>query len=114
MEVASEIRHLLLDVLPRYYELGDAPRVTIVEGSDRILNGWDEELASAGLEELRRRGIQVRLQSRVEGFDGRTVRIRGRPGIEELEASALIWTAGPRRRRDYPPSAGGGQRVRGR
>ncbi|MFQ5891054.1 MAG: NAD(P)/FAD-dependent oxidoreductase [Gemmatimonadota bacterium] len=94
VEAASEIWHLLSDVLPRYYELGKEAKVTIVEGSDRILRGWDDELAAAGLEELRRRGIDVCLETRVGGYDGRVVQAEGPEGDASHEAGTLIWTAG--------------------
>ncbi|MFQ5689482.1 MAG: NAD(P)/FAD-dependent oxidoreductase [Gemmatimonadota bacterium] len=94
IEAGSEIWHLLTGVLPRYYDLAEAPRVVIVDAGDRILRGWDDDLAAAGLEELRRRGIIVRLHSKVEGFDGRTVEVAGPEGGHGVEAESLVWTAG--------------------
>lgn len=98
VEAASEIWQLLTTVLPRYYELGDSPRVVIVEGNDRILRGWDAQLAEAGLEALRRRGVELQLESVIKGFDGRTVQLvrsNGADGTEDaIEADTLIWTAG--------------------
>ncbi len=94
VEVASEILHLLTGVLPRYYDLGSEPRVILLDGGDRILRGWDEELAARGQDELRRRGIDLRLSTTVGGFDGRIVTARGPDGDSTLEAGALIWAAG--------------------
>lgn len=94
VEAASEIHELLTGVLPRYYTLGEAPRVVILEGGDRILRGWDEDLVAAGVEVLRQRGIEVRLETLVTGYDGETVRGKGPEGEFELEAGTLIWTAG--------------------
>lgn len=94
VEAASEIHELLTGVLPRYYPLGDTPRVTILEGGERILRGWDQDLAAAGVEVLRRRGLDVRLETLVTGYDGRRVSAEGPEGAFELEAGTLIWTAG--------------------
>ncbi|MFQ5747078.1 MAG: NAD(P)/FAD-dependent oxidoreductase [Gemmatimonadota bacterium] len=94
VEVASEIWHLLRHVLPRYYGNADRARVVILEGGERILRGWDGQLAAAGLERLRDRGIEVHLRTRVLGYDGRLVRASNARGAMSLEADTLIWTAG--------------------
>lgn len=94
IEAASEIWHLLSDVLPRYYDFPDTPRVVVVDGGDRILRGWDEDLAVEGLSILRDRGVEIRLQTRVEGYDGRCVRLKSEDGGDRLEAGTLIWSAG--------------------
>ena len=94
VEVASEILHLLTGVLPRYYDLGSEARVILLDGGDRILRGWDEELAGRGQDELRRSGIDLRLSTKVHDFDGRLVTARGPDGDTSFEAGALIWAAG--------------------
>lgn len=101
VEAASEIWDLLTRVLPRYYDLGDAPRVVILDGGDRILRGWDRELARQGLEILRGQGIEVRLGTLVTGYDGEVVRLRPARAdassggeVETLAADTLVWTAG--------------------
>lgn len=94
VEVASEIWHLLRDVLPRYYTGLERARVVLVEGGDRILAGFDAALAGRGLELLRARGIDVRLGTRVAGTADGTVHVDGPGGRESLTAEVLIWTAG--------------------
>jgi len=94
VEVASEIRHMLSHVLPRYYRLGAEPRVILLDGGDRILRGWDEGLATRGQDELVRRGIDLRLSTRVQAFDGQCVTGRGPDGDVGYETDTLIWTAG--------------------
>ena len=74
----------------------------IYQGGDHILPGWDEGLVETGRGILRDRGIEVYLQSHVEGFDGRTVRAARRTSADgaglgedvSVEADTLIWTAG--------------------
>lgn len=94
VEAASEIHTLANSVLRPYYP--DAPRVRVVlaEGGDRILRGWDDELAAEGLDRLRERGIEVRLETRIESFDDDVVEISTADGSDAIEADALIWTAG--------------------
>lgn len=95
VEVASEMQRLLRRVLMRDYGLEVPTPVTLVHGGERILNGWDEGLARAGLQILREQGMDVRLGSRVEDFDGEQVRIRPRDGEQEtLPTQGLVWTAG--------------------
>jgi len=94
VELASELHRLLDRVLPPYYDDPPPARVVLAEGSDRILAGWDEALARRGLERLRARGIEVRLETRVTGFDGRRVSLHGPDGDDAVAARTLVWTAG--------------------
>ncbi|MDT8436155.1 MAG: NAD(P)/FAD-dependent oxidoreductase [Gemmatimonadota bacterium] len=94
VEVAAEARHLLGSVLPRYYPADAEARIVILQGGVGILPGWNPELATAGLEILRRRGIEVHLETLVRGFDGRTVRASTGEREFAIEADTLIWTAG--------------------
>lgn len=105
VEVAAEISHLLRNVLPRYYDLAVNPRVAIFHSGDRILPGWNDELALRGVDILRDRGIEVHLETLVQEFSGRHVsatrnnRTIG-DGVREatesisVPAENLIWTAG--------------------
>lgn len=94
IEVASEIGHLLHDVLFRFYGVVDTPHLLVFDSGERILTGWDERLAASGVEVLGRRGISIHLKRRVLGFDRGLVRVSGPSGGETAEADALIWTAG--------------------
>lgn len=94
VEVAAEARHLMGDVLSRYYPSGTRPRVVVLQGGDGILPGWDPELAASGLQILRDRGIEVHLGTLVAGYDGKVVRASSGEDDFEIEADTLIWTAG--------------------
>jgi len=94
VEGAAEVWHLVRSVLPRYYDLGSEGRVIILQGSEGILPGWNEDLARSGLAILRRRGIEVSLGSHVRGYDGRVVSVDTSDGHIEIEADTLVWTAG--------------------
>lgn len=91
VETASELHDLLREVLARYYPSSDAGRVVLVEGGDRILNGWDETLAREGRRTLEDRGIELRLNTRVEDADDEGVELSdgGR-----IPTRTLVWTAG--------------------
>ncbi len=79
----------------RYYPqlAGARQRWVLVEAADRILGEISEGMASYTLVQLRRRGIEVRLGTRLESaIGGRMVLSDG----ESFDADTLIWTAGVR------------------
>ncbi len=96
VEVASEIQTLANEVLQPYYPGLPPVRVILVNGGNRILPGWDDELAAQGLAQLRERGIDVRLETLIAGATASAVTIRDKNSDREasIAAGTLIWTAG--------------------
>lgn len=77
----------------RYYDGIDAEdmRWVLVEATGRILPEVGEDLGRYTVVELRRRGIDVRLQTRVtSAVDGHVVLDDG----TEMDTATLVWTAG--------------------
>ncbi len=112
-EVASELRHLLREVVPLYYEIDVRPRIALVEADDEILGGFDPQLAAEGRRVLERRGVEVCVGVRVAGYEDGEVRLSDG---QRIRASTLIWTAGAEpsrviRESDLPRSDGGGVAV---
>ena len=71
----------------------DDLRFVLVEASRRILPEVREEMSAYTVERLRARGIDVRLETRLEScVDGRVVLSDG----TEMDADTLVWTAGVR------------------
>lgn len=102
VEIAAELHHLIHAVLLKYYPLDPALfRVLLVDGADRILLHFDRELAEAGQKELARRGIEVRLSTRVTGATEGEVEFNG--GEETIPTYTLIWTGGMRPNRALAP-----------
>ncbi len=91
VEVASELRHLLCDILPRYYLHADEARIVLADGGDRILAPFDPDLARHGRNILEERGIDVRLETLVEDATERRVSLSDG---EQIAARTLVWTAG--------------------
>ncbi len=96
VEVASEIQTLANKVLQPYYPGLPPVRVILVNGGNRILPGWDDELAAEGLAKLRERGIDVRLETLIAGATASAVMTRDKNSDREasIAAGTLIWTAG--------------------
>src|SRR5213594_1303977 len=89
----AELHHLIHTVLLRYYPLDPTLfRVLLVDGADGILLHFDRKLAEAGQNELIRRGIEVRLNTRVTGATANDVEFNG--GEERIPTRTLIWTGG--------------------
>jgi NADH:quinone reductase (non-electrogenic) len=94
VELASELWTLMREVLPPYFPGVSEARVILVNGGNRILVGWDEALARDGLGELRRRGIDVRLETRVVRADAESVTTVSPDGERRIATNHLVWTAG--------------------
>jgi len=95
VEIAAELRHLIDAVLRKYYPVDPAQtRVLLVDGGDRILVHFARELTDAGQRELIKRGIEVRLSTRITSATGEQVELNN--GEEVIPTQTLIWTGGTR------------------
>jgi NADH dehydrogenase len=77
----------------RYYRTitGNDMRWVLVEASDRILPEVGEDMGRYTLEQLRERGIECYLQTRLESCVGGQVRLSNGT---ELPSETIVWTAG--------------------
>jgi NADH dehydrogenase len=77
----------------RYYERVSPEdlRFVLVEASNRILPEVGEDMGRYTLEQLRRRGIEIHLNTRLESAVGGHVVLSDG---EELDADIIVWTAG--------------------
>lgn len=94
VEIASEVRHLVNDVLRPYYPDVPSARVILVDAGDRILRAWDPALARAGQDKLIARGIELRLATKIHDAQRGLVVTRSESGDEAIATETLIWTAG--------------------
>ncbi len=95
VEYAGALSELLKLVVPREYpELrGTRWRIVLVEGLPRLLNAFPERLGEEAATELVRKGIEVRLGTRVAAADAMQVAF---DGGESIAAGTLVWAAGVR------------------
>jgi NADH dehydrogenase len=95
VEFAGALSELFRLVLARDFpDLDvDRARVILLEALDRLLPVFPPELGRYAERELVRRGIEVRLGTRVTGFTGEVVELA--PG-EPIGARTLVWCAGVR------------------
>ena len=66
-------------------------RVTLVEATSRLLNGFSTHSSQTALADLRRRGVEVRLGQTVQDADARHVTLSGG---ERIQTGTVIWAAG--------------------
>ena len=94
VEVLAELEDLARYALRFHPELSAADlRWVLVEASDRILPEVSLPLAHYTAERLRRRGIEVRLNTRLESVVDGHVRLSDGDGFD---AETVVWTAGVR------------------
>jgi len=93
VEMSGAISELIRVVKTKDYpnhDLGQ-PRVVLLEATGRLLPSLPEELGRATVKALKAKGVEVRLDTAVESFDGQKIHLRGG---EEIVSRTLIWASG--------------------
>jgi NADH:quinone reductase (non-electrogenic) len=94
VELAGAIAELATFVLASDFRAiqSDATRVVLVEGSERVLSGFDPKLSAAAAKSLTAMGVEIRTGLRVTAIDEGGVTC----GSERIAASTVLWAAGVR------------------
>ncbi|MGH2671385.1 MAG: NAD(P)/FAD-dependent oxidoreductase [Actinomycetota bacterium] len=94
VEALGELEDLARDAIATYPALGaDDMRWVLVDAAPKILPELGPELAAYAVERLAERRIEVLVDTRLESYEDRTVRLSdGR----SFAADTLVWTAGVR------------------
>jgi len=69
-------------------------RVVLLEGNDRVLATYPDDLSEKARLQLEKLGVEVRLKSRVTGIDTNGVKFQTDAGEERIEARTVVWAAG--------------------
>jgi NADH:ubiquinone reductase (H+-translocating) len=92
VETVGAVNDLLRESMKFYPKLKqDMLRVVVVEPGAVILPELSESLGRFAEEQLRRRGVEVRLRTKVAGFDGKEVSL---DDGTKIASRILVWTAG--------------------
>ncbi|AMM51430.1 NADH dehydrogenase [Rufibacter sp. DG15C] len=93
VELAGSLAEMRRHVLPNDYPGMDFSKMNIylVEGLDRVLPPMSPESSATTLKYLQEVGINVKLNTLVESYDGKTVVFKGG---EQIQTQTLIWAAG--------------------
>lgn len=86
--LAEISRHALRDDFRRIDPR--SARIVLVEGAERVLPGYPEDLSAKARVYLERLGVEVRTRTLVTAVDARGVEL----GEERLEAATVVWAAG--------------------
>jgi NADH:ubiquinone reductase (H+-translocating) len=95
VETAGALSDLFYNLLPRdYHQLAtDKARIIMVEMGHEVLAQFKENLRAYAREELKERGVEVRLGEAVAEVGAKSVKLKSG---EEIKAHTLIWAAGIR------------------
>jgi NADH:ubiquinone reductase (H+-translocating) len=92
LEALAELQDLAADAIERYPRARlHGMRWILVEATDRVLPEIDSRLADYALGELRGRGIDVRLGTRIEEVTASSVRLSTG---EKVPTRTVVWTTG--------------------
>lgn len=92
VEALAELEDLSRAAMKRYPELrGERARWVLVEATDRLLPEIDPGLADYARRRLARRGIDIRMNTRLDSAEGGIMRLSTG---EEFAAGTLVWTTG--------------------
>jgi len=96
VEALAELESMARDAVKRYATLSIADfRWVLVEAQDSLLPGLHPKLAHFTEKVLRRRGIEVHLDTRLESCTDKWIELSG-GRIAPYRSDTLIWTAGQR------------------
>ena len=115
VETAGELNDFITDISEYYPSIDENQvKVTLIEASTEILNGFPQKLASFAKDKLVERGIDVILDAGVTSFDGKEVLLKSSSksnkvllsdssqekghsqlvGVDSILSRTLVWTAG--------------------
>jgi NADH dehydrogenase len=92
VETTAALNGLLRDSLRKYPKVpGEEIRTILINPGDRLLTEIDPHLAAYAHSELKERGVEIRMKTKISGADKTYVEVEGG---ERIPARTLIWTAG--------------------
>jgi NADH dehydrogenase len=92
VETTAALNGLLRDSLRKYPKVpGDEIRTILINPGDRLLTEITPHLAAYACSELKERGVEIRMKTKISGADKTYVEVEGG---ERIPARTLIWTAG--------------------
>ena len=93
VELAGTLAEMKKYVLPKDYPELDLNlmKIILIEGGDRVLAAMDKKSSEKAHHYLKELGVEIRLVTLVEDFDGKTITLKGG---EEIKSETLIWAAG--------------------
>ncbi len=90
VELAAELNSFAREISNKYQVMQKRFRVTLIEGADRVLPGFDPKSSAKAKKRLEALGVEVRLECKVTKATKNAVMADG----NTISANTVIWTAG--------------------
>ena len=96
VELVGQVAELAHEVLPRDYRSVDTreARIILIEGMGAVLGPFHPKLRAYALAQLKRKGVDVRLNTLAVAMDQESITVKGPDGDERIAARTRIWAAG--------------------
>ena len=91
-EIAGSVDMYRQLVAKKYGARGVKPKITLIEGADRVLPMFDPVLSAKAYKRLQKLGVDIRLNTIVDSCKPNKVCVRG----TDIMADLIVWTAGSR------------------
>jgi NADH dehydrogenase len=90
-QLAGELTHWLPTLADQYNLSIMDITLRQIEAKPRLLPGWDTKLAERAEQTLRRKGVQILLDSPVEAIDAKTITVKDKP---PMAYGVAVWAGG--------------------
>ena len=96
VELAGAIAELANNTLRHDFRNINPPdaRITIVDGQDRVLSGFPDELSQKAAKSLERLGIEIITNTMVTGIDQESVQLTAGEQQSTIRTRTVLWAAG--------------------
>lgn len=96
VEALAEMESLVSDALPTYPSLSrNDLRWVLIEARNSLLPGLDPKLARYSERHLRRRGVEILLETWLESCVDKTI-VVSKPGVAPYVSETIVWATGQR------------------
>jgi NADH:quinone reductase (non-electrogenic) len=96
VELVGQVAELAHQVLPRDYRTVDTreARIILLEGMGAVLGPFHPKLQAYAATQLRKRGVDIRLNTMAVAMDHESIVVKGPDGEERIPTRTRIWAAG--------------------
>ena len=97
IEFLGELTQRIPKLCKKYNINFEKVRIYCVEAAPMILPGHDPELAEYAVSFLKKRGVEFKINTAIQGVTEKGIIVtKGEDEVEEIQASTIVWAAGVR------------------
>jgi NADH dehydrogenase len=96
VELAGQIAYLSRHTLAGHYRAirSEAARIVLLDAAPSVLPSFRERLRGKADAQLRRVGVEIRVETTATSVDAHGIDLRGPHGADRIEAHTVLWAAG--------------------